>query len=65
MTSTTSPIKYKPFIDLVSKVFDDNSFVSTPPIVTSAVLYPSLPEGLTDQLLIVFHTMKMTQCQLH
>ena len=40
VTSITSPIKNNPeyFLDII--VFEDNSSVSTPPKVTSAVLYP-------------------------
>jgi hypothetical protein len=37
VTSTTSPIKYKPACCLLSMVFEDSASVSTPPIVTSAV----------------------------
>jgi len=37
VTSITSPMKNNPGTDLDSKVFDDNSAVSTPPSVTSAV----------------------------
>src|SRR5450432_3657200 len=47
VTSTTSPIKYSPGAFLASIVFDESSSVSTPPAVTSAFSYPSLPAGFT------------------
>jgi len=37
------------FFDII--VLEESSSVSTPPLVTSAVLYPSVPMGLSLQLL--------------
>src|SRR3972149_5028662 len=42
-------MKYNPGHGLLSIVFDDKSLVSTPPSVTSAVRYPSVPAGLIIQ----------------
>src|SRR5580693_4361136 len=45
VTSTTSPIKNNPDTRRLSNVLLDNSSVSTPPAVTSAFSYPSVPAG--------------------
>src|SRR5690242_2726678 len=45
VTSTTSPIKNNPGTSRLSMVFAESSSVSTPPTVTSAFSYPSVPEG--------------------
>src|SRR5579885_1584670 len=47
VTSTTSPMKYRPGIFLHSIVFAESSSVSTPPTVTSAFSKPSVPEGFS------------------
>ena len=49
VTSTTSPIKNKFLCLFDIIVFEESSLVSTPPKVTSAVLYPSDPIGLINQ----------------
>src|ERR1700720_1497511 len=45
VTSTTSPIKNNPGIFRLSIVLAESSSVSTPPAVTSAFSYPSVPAG--------------------
>ena len=46
MTSIASPMMNNPGMDLASNVLEDISFVSTPPIVTSAFAKPSVPLGI-------------------
>src|ERR1700722_1616886 len=45
VTSTTSPTKNNPEIFRLSIVLAESSSVSTPPAVTSAFSYPSVPAG--------------------
>src|ERR1700675_3494067 len=48
VTSTTSPMKKRPGTRFDSMVLGESSPVSTPPTVTSALPYPSVPSGLTS-----------------
>src|SRR5580698_9015075 len=47
VTSTTSPMKYSPGTLRLCIVLASSSAVSTPPAVTSALAYPSVPAGVT------------------
>src|SRR5579872_2570327 len=54
VTSKTSPMKNRPDTFRHSIVLGESSLVSIPPAVTSALAYPSVPEGTISQRWICF-----------
>src|ERR1700722_6441739 len=53
VTSTASPITNNPGTSRAPMVFENSPSVSTPPTVTSAFAYPSVPAGTKAKRLII------------